>query len=183
MTAPPAEGVRVDWESVPEPVRIAIEHVCGSPVVKAKTQAGGFSPGVAARLVCGDGTRRFVKAVSADANPQTPALHRREAQILQALDTTIGAADLPVPRLQGVVESGRWTALVLEDVAGRLPRLPWEPSELAGVAVALDQLAEVLTPSPIATASLVDLYEEEFTGWRTLALAGGADGLDGWAST
>ena len=68
MTAPPAEGVRVDWQSVPLPVRAGIEAICGSPVVRATSQPGGFSPGVAARLECADGSHRFVKAVSAEAN-------------------------------------------------------------------------------------------------------------------
>jgi aminoglycoside phosphotransferase (APT) family kinase protein len=179
-SAPPAEGARVDWESVPPPVRRGIEDICGSAVVRARTQPGGFSPGVAARLECADGTRWFVKAVSADANPQTPVLHRREAEILRALDPVITAGDLPVPRLHGTLEADGWTALVLDDIDGRHPRLPWEPADLAEVLAAADELAEVLTPAPIAAPDLAEKFDEDFSGWRTLAAEVPA-GLDSWS--
>jgi hypothetical protein len=64
VTGPPAEGSRVDWADVPEQVRTEIERACGAPVVDAVTAPGGFSPGLAARIVCGDGRRWFVKAAS-----------------------------------------------------------------------------------------------------------------------
>jgi hypothetical protein len=86
VTGPAAEGLRVDWKQVPEPVQTAIEGVCGARVVQAWTQPGGFSPGLAARVRCESGARFFVKAVSADANPDSPGLHRQESQILAALD-------------------------------------------------------------------------------------------------
>jgi hypothetical protein len=66
MSAPPAEGARVAWLDVPEPARTAIEGVCGAAVIEARTQPGGFSPGVAARVRCEDGARWFVKAASAE---------------------------------------------------------------------------------------------------------------------
>ena len=53
MTAPPAEGVRVDWESVPVQVRAGIEQICGSPVLRARSQPGGFSPIVRALVALG----------------------------------------------------------------------------------------------------------------------------------
>src|SRR5690242_3487306 len=91
---PVAAGVRVAYDDLPAPVRGWVDSTLGSPVVQAQTQTGGFSPGVAARLRCGDGTRAFVKAVSADTNEDSPKLHRREAKVLAALP-----AELPVPRL------------------------------------------------------------------------------------
>jgi len=45
---------------------------CGAPVVEATTAPGGFSPGLAARIVCGDGRRWFVKAASGQVNPRYP---------------------------------------------------------------------------------------------------------------
>jgi aminoglycoside phosphotransferase (APT) family kinase protein len=181
MTAPPAEGVRVDWESVPAGVRAAIEAICGSPVTAASSQPGGFSPGVAARLACANGSRWFVKAVSAEANPHAPTMHRREAEVLRGLDPLIAAGDLPVPRLHGVFEADPWIALVLEDVDGRQPAVPWNRAELTRVLAALDQLSDVLTPSPIAVASVSEHCSEDFTGWRTLAEAGDLDRLDDWS--
>jgi aminoglycoside phosphotransferase (APT) family kinase protein len=181
MTAPPAEGVRVDFQSVPAAVRAGIEAICGSPIICARSQPGGFSPGVAARLECADGTRTFVKAVSAEANPHSPAMHRREAEVLRGLDPVIAAGDLPVPRLQGLFEADPWIALVLEDVDGRQPRLPWDRAELARVLAAIDKLAEALTPSPISTATLAEQFRDDFTGWRTLAAGPGSDRLDSWS--
>ena len=171
MTIPPAEGIRVSWDAVPESVRAGIGRICGAPVVRASSQPGGFSPGVAARLLCADGTRWFVKAVSAEANPVTPAMHRREAQILRALDPLIAAGQLPVPRLRGALESDPWTALILDDVDGRHPRLPWHADDLAEVLAAVDRLTEALTPAPIDAETVTQRFAEDFTGWRTLAAA------------
>jgi aminoglycoside phosphotransferase (APT) family kinase protein len=181
MTGPPAEGARVDWSAVPGPVRFGIERICGSPVVRAKSQAGGFSPGVAARLECADGTRIFVKAVSAAANPDTPDMHRREAQVLCSLDPIIASGELPAPRLRGMLEADGWTAIVLEDVDGRQPTLPWEQAELTDVLTAADQLADALTPSPIEARSLADLFGDDFTGWRTLAAGPDRGRIDSWS--
>jgi Phosphotransferase enzyme family len=181
MTAPPAAGVRVDWESVPGPVRAGIERICGSAVVRARTQPGGFSPGVAARLECADGARVFVKAVSAAANPDSPGMHRREAHVLRALDPMIASGELPAPRLRGMLEADQWTALVLDDVDGRHPKLPWEPAELADVVAAVDHLADSLTPSPIGVRAVTEQFSEDFTGWRTLAAGPDRGRLDTWS--
>jgi len=183
MTIPPAEGVRITWDSVPESVRAGIEQVRGAPVVRATSQPGGFSPGVAARLLCADGTRWFVKGVSAEANPVTPAMHRTEAQILRALDPLIAAGQLPVPRLRGTLEADPWTVLVLDDVDGRHPRLPWHPDDLAEVLAAVDRLAGALTPAPIDAGALTQRFAEDFTGWRTLAAAPDHGGIDSWSRT
>jgi aminoglycoside phosphotransferase (APT) family kinase protein len=180
VTSPPAEGVRVAWEDVPGPVRAAIEEICGSAVVGARTQPGGFSPGVAARVVCADGTRHFVKAVSREANPESPGLHRQEGAVLAALDPVIAARRLPIPRLRGTVDRDPWMALVLEDVAGRHPAQPWRPGEIERVLAALDHLAEVLTPAPVPVPTVGERYAGAFTGWRTLARSPGHDRLDSW---
>ena len=181
MSAPPAEGARVAWQNVPQPVREAIERVCGAPVIEARTQQGGFSPGVAARVRCADGTRCFVKAASGDVNPVTPRLHRQEARVLAALDSLIAAGHLPVPRLWGTAEIGPWFALVVDDVAGRQPTLPWRDGELGLVLAALDRLAESLTPAPAAVPSMAEYLGAEFTGWRTLSGNPGDDRIDPWS--
>jgi len=137
---------------------------------------------VAARLVCADGARLFVKAVSAAANPQTPDMHRREARVLQALDPMIASGKLPVPRLRGLLETDQWTALVLDDVDGRHPRLPWQPAELADLLAAVDDLADALTPSPIKALRVTEYFSADFTGWRTLAEGPDRGRLDSWSS-
>jgi aminoglycoside phosphotransferase (APT) family kinase protein len=180
VTAPPAEGSRVAWQDVPQPVRQAIERVCGAAVAEAVTQPGGFSPGVAARVRCADGTRHFVKAASAETNPDTPRFHRREARMLADLDPLIAAGRLPAPRLRGTVELGPWFALVVDDVDGRQPTLPWQDAQLDLVLSAIDRLA-ALTPAPASAPAIADLLGEDLTGWRTLASTPGDDRVDPWS--
>ncbi|MGD0704106.1 MAG: phosphotransferase [Trebonia sp.] len=181
MSAPPAVGARIGWQEVPLTVRREIERVCGSPVITAETQRGGFSPGVAARLRCADGGRWFVKAVSADANPETPRMHRREARVLADLDPVIVARRLPVPRLRGTAEAGRWFALIADDVAGRQPDLPWQDGQLDRVLAAVGWLAETLTPAPIEVPGIEEYLGADFCGWRTLAGGSEQERLDPWS--
>jgi hypothetical protein len=82
---PPAEGVRVHWEQLPTFIRREIEERLGEHVVRSITQPGGFSPGMAARLTTAGGREVFVKEVSERANPDTPQMHRREAEVVAAL--------------------------------------------------------------------------------------------------
>src|SRR4051812_3828429 len=121
MTGPAAAGQRIAWEALPEHIRGAVEGWLGSPVVSATTQPGGFSPGVASRLVAADGRRVFVKAVSATPNRDSPRFHRREIQIAGALP-----ASAPVPRLLWSMDEGGdgWVVLAFEDVEGQHPALP-----------------------------------------------------------
>jgi aminoglycoside phosphotransferase (APT) family kinase protein len=187
MSAPPAEGARVAWDDVPAPVRAAIERACGAAVVEARTQPGGFSPGAAARVRCADGSRWFVKAASAERNPDTPRLHRQEARVLAGLDSLIAAGRLPVPRLRGTAEHGPWFALVVDDVDGRQPALPWRDDQLGQVLSALDGLARTLTPAPAGVAAtapgIAQCLEADFSGWRSLARAPSEerDRLDPWS--
>src|SRR3954452_2065112 len=84
-TGPVAAGVRVAYDALPQAVHEWVETALASPVVQAQTQPGGFSPGVAARLVCADGSRAFVKAVSAETNEKSPDMHRREGDVPDGL--------------------------------------------------------------------------------------------------
>lgn len=172
---PPAEGVRVHWEQLPEPVRSAIEKRLGGKVVEAVTQPGGFSPGLAARLRLDDGRRVFVKAVSEAANPDTPTMHRREARIVAALP-----ASAPVPRLLWTYDQAGWVALAFEDVDGRHPGAPWTDADLAMVVAALKKLSIDLTPSPIAIeATAPGAFTHAINGWG-IALERGEKRMDRW---
>jgi len=181
VTGPPAEGSRVDWADVPGQVRAEIERACGARVVEAVTAPGGFSPGLAARIVCADGRRWFVKAASGQVNPDTPRLHRQEARILGDLDPLIRSGRRPAPRLRATVEHGSWFALILDDIDGRHPALPWEDGQVGQVLGALDRLADVLTPAPITAPAIGQYLGADFTGWRTLAQAPGDERLDPWS--
>lgn len=164
---PAAAGVRLSWPDLPEQVRSWVEGVLGAPVVHAVTQPGGFSPGVAARLRCADGTRAFCKAVSSLANPDSPQSHRAEARIAAALPESA-----PVPRLLAAYDDGTWVALLFTDVDGRQPALPWREDELVRVLAMLGELAELLTPSPVAELPAVqERLAADFSCWRQLAAA------------
>jgi aminoglycoside phosphotransferase (APT) family kinase protein len=163
---------------VPAPVRAWAGDRLGSPVVDARDEQGGFSPGAATRLRCADGRRAFVKAVGAELNDRSPQMHRREAEICRALPHS--------PRIPAFVDAyddGTWVALLFDEVDGALPDLPWRDDDLQSVLDALTELHDALTPSPIADAGAVaDRLRDELNGWRDLA--GGvvdAGALDDWS--
>ena len=145
-------------------MRNAIEDRLGSKVADAQSQAGGFSPGVAARLELTDGTRVFVKAVSSSPNRDSPAIYRREARIAAALP-----AHVPAPALRWSSDDGDWVVLAFDDIDGRTPELPWIATELERVLDALHALADALTPSPIPLEPASEALGRLFGGWRDVA--------------
>ncbi|XVQ82644.1 aminoglycoside phosphotransferase family protein [Microbispora siamensis] len=167
---PPAGGVRLPWTAVPERLRLAVETHLGDRVTEAVTQPGGFSPGVAARLRLAGGGRAFVKAVGPEPNPVSPGIHRSEARVAAALP-----AAAPAPRLLASFDEDGWVVLLFEDVEGRSPAQPWIPAELDLVLGAIAELAESLTPAPVAVPSAAERLGEDYRGWRRLAA--GPDGL------
>ncbi len=156
-------------------MRDAIEERIGGIVVEAITQPGGFSPGLAARVRTRDGRRCFVKAVSELANPETPGMHRREAEVVAALPR-----EAAVPRLLWSYDEDGWVALGFEDIEGRMPAQPWRDDELRIVVEGLHRLHEVLTPSPIASMSAADAFATLIKGWEELRDSKAA--LDDWSS-
>ena len=160
---------RVAWEELPEPVRAWAESVLGARVVAAESQRGGFSPGAAARLRLADGSSAFCKAVSVWANPDSPRMHRREAEIAAALPSAV-----PAPRFLGSYDDGDWVALLFAAVDGRSPALPWRRPELELVLAGIRDMHEVCTPSPVPGLANVAEYDADaFSGWRSLAGASG----------
>ena len=132
-------------------------------VVEAVTQPQGFSPGLAARLLLSDGRRVFLKAVSEQANPDTPRIHRREARILAALP-----AAAPIAHLLWSYDDRGWVALCLEDVDGRHPGEPWTDADLDLVIATVEKMSRDLTPSPVAMPhSVSDFFGKTVNGWRT----------------
>ncbi|WP_433617345.1 phosphotransferase family protein [Dactylosporangium sp. CA-139114] len=167
-----ASGVRIGWADLPGGVRAAVEAILGEPVASAVSQAGGFSPGTADRVVTATGRRAFVKAVGAALNPDSPALHRAEAAVVAQLPP-----GLPTPPLLGAHDDGDWVALVYADVDGRHPHTPWRDDEIAAVLEALRALAVPVRNLP----KLQDGTVEDFAGWRTIAADPPAT-LDPWAA-
>lgn len=138
VTALRAVGVRISYADVPPTVTRWVEETLGSAVVSYADQVGGMSPGCAARLVCADGTRAFVKAVGAGLNPHTPVLFRREIAALEL----IGEHPLWA-RLQASYDDSDWVALVLEDVDGHHPDLA-DDAVMGRLLEATDELGVIL---------------------------------------
>ena len=177
-TSPAAQGARLHWDELPDVVRAAIRASLGADVVAADTQAHGFSPGVAARLRLADGSRAFVKAVSASTNAEAPEMHRAEARLAQAF-----TAAVPAPHLLDVYDDGEWVALTYEDVEGLHPSMPWRMDELEHVVDSLGRLHESLTPCPLADLSRAVDDEDniaEFASWAALRQNPPDAGLDEW---
>ena len=180
MSAPPAVGQRIGWADLPGSVRRGIEDVLGAPVMRAESQHGGFSPGTADRVLTSTGRRAFVKAVSPDQNPDSPDIHRREADYLAALPAS--------PRLSELIgryDDGYWIAMVMEEIDGECPPVPWSGEHVETAMETLAALAADLTPNPISgveTSGLEPISEgfsSLFAGWRRLQDDPPAD-LDPW---
>lgn len=171
-------GSRVQWDALPAHVRQAAEEILGSPVVQASSQPGGFSPGSADRVVTASGSRAFVKACSAELNDFSVQLHRQEARITPALPP-----EVPAPKIYGSYEAEEWFALVLEDIPGRHPQVPWQRDELESVLATLHRLPEL--PAPSSDTAQINLPDaaadlsEDFAGWQRFRL-NPPDRVDPW---
>ncbi len=164
------------FEEVPAQVRAWVGRALGSVVVSAATQQGGFSAGVAARVVTASGRRAFVKAVGTSLNPKTPELFRQEITAVQAIGPLPSA-----PVLYDVYDDGDWVGLLFEDIEGRLPAHPWEQYDADRVLDAVAELTEALDPSPWPDAPVAAERSAEFLSrWDNVI----ADGLDvpDWAA-
>jgi Ser/Thr protein kinase RdoA (MazF antagonist) len=174
---PADRGVRAEWSRLPAESLAALEEWLGARVVAAEPQTGGFSPGVAARVRAADGRRVFVKAAGPELNPDTPGIYRQERRIVAALPPSA-----PAPRLLWSHDAGDggWVLLVFEDVEGRQPAQPWREDELDRVLAALADLADELTPSPVAAPPAADFFAERMNGFQRL-VAEPLPGLDEWS--
>jgi hypothetical protein len=160
-TTPLAASPRIAWADVPQHVQAAVEQELGSPIRTAVTQDGGFSPGAAVRVVCQDGRRAFVKAVGLTLNPDSPGLHRAELHAMSLLPD-----EVPAPALLAAYDDGDWVALVLEDIDGRRPEVPWQEADVAAMSRTLSQLARIEAPAQLpAFADVVKML----TSWDEVA--------------
>lgn len=160
-------SVRVQWNEIPDGIVRRIEAGSGSRVVSAVSQRGGFSDGSADRVTFADGSRVFVKTLSAQRNPGGYELHRREAGVMRMLP-----ARTPAPRLLDDFALDGWAVVVIEDVPGRHP----EPSDTGRV---LDMYAELRTvTSPRGLPTLAEDLSGDAGAWTTLEVDGALP--DGW---
>ena len=117
---------RLEWAHLPPALRALVERRCGSPVVEARSQGAGFTPGFAAVLVCEDGSRHFVKAASVRAQRPFAAAYREEARKLAAA----AGRRRPHPGCCGACADDDWVVLGIEHVEARPPRRPWRADDL-----------------------------------------------------
>lgn len=172
-----AMRIRPAFDTMPAPLRSAVDELLGSPVVDAVSQPGGFSPGPADRVCCADGRRAFVKGVNVHTNEVSTAMHRSEARVLGHLPTSA-----PVPRLIGVVDDHDWVVLVSEQVEGHHPELPWRASDLDAMRVALRRLEVAGSPCPVPDLERNEVAFAEWGElWRDLLDGAPAD-LDPWVT-
>ena len=161
MRTPPAPvgrtAQRVQWQFLPAHVRALVVEHCGSPVVRANSQGGGYTPGFASVLTCEDGSRHFVKAAADKAQPVFADSYREEARKLAALPPGV-----PAPRLLWA-HDGDWVVLGIEHVTGRLPHRPWRDDELRRCLAAVEATTRTLSPAPPALA--LDTFAAEFAGF------------------
>jgi Phosphotransferase enzyme family len=145
---------RLEWTFLPPHLRAWIERRCGSPVVSAISQNGGFTPGFASVLVCEDGSRHFVKAASVKAQRLFADSYREEARKLAALPPAV-----PAPRLKWHLDDD-WVVLGIQYVSARTPRRPWVAEELDALLDSLEQVVEAVTPPPAGLT--LDTAEADF---------------------
>jgi Phosphotransferase enzyme family len=156
----PASKDRLRWAQLPAAVQRRIEDLVGGPVVAAENCAGGFSPGLAARLRLAGGGRAFVKAVDSWQWPTQAPMHRSEARV-----ATVLPPGLPAPRFIGSHDDGRWVILAFECVEGAEPPRPWRHDDLERVVAAAGQLGQA---DASGLASL-PRAESRLGGWSGLA--------------
>lgn len=160
-TSSTASGTpKPSWESVPGPVRERVERHIGR-IERVETQTGGFTPSVTVRALVAGGRRVFIKAADGEAFPIAAAMHRDEARFLAGLGCVS-----QIPRLIATLNHDGWTVLVLDEVDGRHPRLPWQDAELDRVLDALERLSLQLTPSPIDAPTIGERLGTELRGWQ-----------------
>lgn len=165
-----ATASRPSWQSLPSPVRAAIEYLAGAPIVDAASAGSGFTGGFASRLLGADGRRTFVKAASTVDNPVIADCYRREAVINAVLPPTVAA-----PRVAWSTDVDGWVVLGFDDVDGRMPS--W-PADVAAVLGLVTDLCGALTPPPAGLELRTLADEISLTYWRDLVSSGVA--LDGW---
>ncbi len=148
-------GVRTPYADMPERVRAWVDGQLESPVTTVIPRTGGMSPAVAATVVTADGSRGFVKAVSADINPDTPSHFRNEVAVLSRIGPAPYRADLLAS-----YDDGNWVAILLEDIDGDHP--DWDdPAVVDATLAAVLAQARELTPAPsgLDTESVADFMD------------------------
>jgi hypothetical protein len=162
-----ATAVRPDWSDLPAPVRAAITAELGAPVAAAASAGGGFTRAFAAVLTTGSGERAFVKA--APLQDPTAGWYGREHAVTGALPAGVRAA-----RPRWTLTAAGYFVLCLDAVDGRVPELPWSPSDLRAALSAWSSAASQLArPSgdllAIGLPELPVIVRDQLSWWSEIA--------------
>lgn len=171
-------STRRDLSEAPATLRAWLAAALGGEPIRWTTAVGGFSPGIAARVVTAGGRRAFVKAVDGSTNPDTPGLFRNEVRALRILGADPATRRLIAPMVDSYDSDG-WVALLLDEVDGTTPAQPFVAADVEVVSAGLTDLAGALDrlstdaelPSVTATSSLAE-------SWGALAAV--PERLDRW---
>lgn len=159
-----ARGVRLGFADAPARVRTWAGRQIGGEVIAVTDCVGGMSPGPAARVRSVSGATAFVKACGPELNPITPELLRDEARILVVLP------DHPnLPRLIDAYDDGEWVALLIEDLPGAVPDVPWSTEDLrraSGVLSAVGPVLDGIVSDWVEPARASPIFSD---GWKLLA--------------
>lgn len=154
---------RRTWRDLPPAVLGEIKGRCGASVLRAESQEGGFTSGLAARLLLADGRWVFVKGMPA--GHPLAGMYEQEAAVAAAVPLGFSS---PALLWSGGVED--WVLLLFDDVDGRHPRLAPGSADLPAVLDTVASMGEVLSPCPYAGARPVaEAMARVSNCWRMLA--------------
>lgn len=164
-----ATAVRPDWTDLPAELRAAITIRLGAPVTRATTARGGFTRGFASVLHTAAGERVFVKAASLTDQRHLADWYAREAAIAAVLPAGIAAA-----RPRWTLTAAGHYVICLDAVDGRMPALPWAPTELHAALTAWATAAAALHDPPaelvrLGLPGLAEIARADLAWWREIA--------------
>lgn len=153
---------RLTWRDLPPAVRGEITGRSGASVLRAVSQEGGFTSGLAARLLLADGRRVFVKGMPA--GHPLAGMYEQEAAVAAAVPSGFSS---PALLWSGGVED--WILLLFDDVDGSHPSLAPGSADLPAVLATVASMEDVLSPCPYAGARPVaEAMARVSSCWRTL---------------
>jgi hypothetical protein len=169
-----ATAQRPGWPDLPPSIRHHIEERLGGPVVAVANQGSGFAPGFASRIAYTDG-RAFVKAAHTRSTPTIAESYRAEARVVPLLPSGV-----PAPRLRWTSEHDGWVLFCYDDVPGRPPRRPWQPTELTRALTVLLPMSEALAarPESLVLPGAHEWMRTDFGYWEEIAADRGASRSD-----
>ena len=167
-----ATAIRPAWDQLPAQLRDGLDARLGG-ITAARTQPGGFTPGLAMRLPPAEGSCLFAKGIPA--SQVLAGKYRGEAATCRQLP-----AAAPVSRLRWAGRIAGWIVLISGGIDGRPRHGPGLP-HAGRVAAITAGLAAIRAPclvaaAPPAARELAGLVH----GWGALA-ADPPAGLDAWA--